>query len=117
LNTYDNYEDETLGIGYSMGALFSDPIFHKIAHSSFEKYTVSDAVEEYFTQATLIPPGKCRPDTRWDPKSDQEQTVCAIQINSKFNRTYLACKKHWQTVLNNRGSGRYLFVGFGTVKY
>lgn len=33
-----------------MGALFSDPIFHKVAHSSFEKYTVADAVEEYFSQ-------------------------------------------------------------------
>jgi hypothetical protein len=76
LNTYDNYTDETLGIGCSMGALFSDPIFHKVAHSSFEKFTIADAVEEYFCQATLIPPGKCRTDTRWEPKYDQlENTV------------------------------------------
>ncbi|KAI6221438.1 Anion exchange protein [Aphelenchoides fujianensis] len=37
----------------------------KLPHSSLDRFTVSDAVEEYFSQATLIPPGKCRPDTRW----------------------------------------------------
>ncbi|KAI6191820.1 Anion exchange protein [Aphelenchoides bicaudatus] len=87
LNTYENYEEETLGIGYSMGALFSDPIFHKVAHSSFEKYTLGDAVEEYFSQATLIPPGKCRPDTRWEPRGDQQSEHAQIRDIGKLYST------------------------------
>uniref|UniRef100_A0A1I7SN70 Band_3_cyto domain-containing protein n=1 Tax=Bursaphelenchus xylophilus TaxID=6326 RepID=A0A1I7SN70_BURXY len=71
LNTIDNYPEETAGIGRAMGALFSDQIFHKVAYTCREKFTIAEAVEEYFTQCTLIPPGKCRPDTRWEPKVDE----------------------------------------------
>ncbi|KAI6205230.1 Anion exchange protein [Aphelenchoides besseyi] len=75
LNDYDNYEDEALGIGYTLGALFSDDIFHQVAHNSLDRFTIADAVEEYFSQATLIPPGKCRPDTRWSADVNDDMPI------------------------------------------
>ncbi|KAI6173614.1 Anion exchange protein [Aphelenchoides besseyi] len=75
LNDYDNYEDEALGIGYTLGALFSDEIFHQVAHNSLNRFTIADAVEEYFSQATLIPPGKCRPDTRWSADVNDDMPI------------------------------------------
>ncbi|VDN51370.1 unnamed protein product [Dracunculus medinensis] len=73
LNTRDHYLNETKGIGRAMGALFSDEIFKRIATHSYEPYTISDAVEEFFAEVIAMPPGHCSTETRWEPKENTEE--------------------------------------------
>ncbi|KAI1690517.1 HCO3- transporter family domain-containing protein [Ditylenchus destructor] len=73
LSPVDNYANEARGIGRAMGALFSDEIFQKVAYCAMEKYTIANAVEEFFSQVVVVPPGKCHPDTRWQPKENETE--------------------------------------------
>uniref|UniRef100_A0A7E4VER9 Anion exchange protein n=1 Tax=Panagrellus redivivus TaxID=6233 RepID=A0A7E4VER9_PANRE len=74
LNPRDNYQNETVGIGRTMGALFADEIFKKVAFHAPQKFTIGDAIEEFLTQVVAIPPGKCSTDTRWEPHEESEHT-------------------------------------------
>ncbi|VDK65269.1 unnamed protein product [Onchocerca ochengi] len=73
LNPHDHYENETHGIGRAMGALLSDEIFKKVALCSLEPYTIADALEEFFAQVVVVPPGNCTIETRWEPNANTDQ--------------------------------------------
>uniref|UniRef100_A0A915Q5V1 Anion exchange protein n=1 Tax=Setaria digitata TaxID=48799 RepID=A0A915Q5V1_9BILA len=78
LNPHDHYDNETRGIGRTMGALFSDEIFRKVALCSLEPYTIADALEEFFAQVIVIPPGNCSIDTRWEPNTNSDQAARSV---------------------------------------
>uniref|UniRef100_A0A915B149 Anion exchange protein n=1 Tax=Parascaris univalens TaxID=6257 RepID=A0A915B149_PARUN len=78
LNPHDHYSNETISIGRTMGALFSDEIFRKVATYSMEPFTIADALEEFFAQVIVIPPGNCSTETRWEPHETSEQEARSV---------------------------------------
>uniref|UniRef100_F1KU85 Anion exchange protein n=1 Tax=Ascaris suum TaxID=6253 RepID=F1KU85_ASCSU len=78
LNPHDHYNNETMSIGRTMGALFSDEIFRKVATYSMEPFTIADALEEFFAQVIAIPPGNCSTETRWEPHETSEQEARSV---------------------------------------
>ncbi|KAL3989974.1 anion exchange family protein [Acanthocheilonema viteae] len=78
LNPHDHYDNETRGIGRTVGALLSDEIFKKVAICSLEPYTIADAVEEFFAQVVVIPPGNCSTETRWEPNANSDQVARSV---------------------------------------
>uniref|UniRef100_A0A0N5AHG9 Anion exchange protein n=1 Tax=Syphacia muris TaxID=451379 RepID=A0A0N5AHG9_9BILA len=78
LNPHEHYSNETLSIGRTMGALFADEIFRKIAVCSFEPFTIADAVDEFFTQIVAVPPGNCSTESRWEPHENSGQEVRSL---------------------------------------
>ncbi|VDN00724.1 unnamed protein product [Thelazia callipaeda] len=78
ISPHDHYTNETRAIGRTMGALFSDEIFRKVAHCSLEPYTIADALEEFFVQVVAIPPGNCSTETRWEPNTDSDQVARSV---------------------------------------
>ncbi|VDP16731.1 unnamed protein product [Onchocerca flexuosa] len=89
LNPHDHYENETRGIGRAVGALLSDEIFKKVALCSLEPYTIADALEEFFAQVVVIPPGNCTIETRWEPNAntDQKFDMCNYIFKFWINRS------------------------------
>lgn len=73
LNPHEHYANETVGIGRTMGALFADEIFRKIAVCSLEPFTIADAVDEFFAQIVAVPPGNCSTESRWEPHEESGQ--------------------------------------------
>ncbi|VIO88821.1 Uncharacterized protein BM_BM9545 [Brugia malayi] len=78
LNPHDHYDNETRGIGRTVGALLSDEIFRKVALCSLEPYTIVDALEEFFAQVVVIPPGNCSIETRWEPNANSDQVARSV---------------------------------------
>uniref|UniRef100_A0A1I7W201 Anion exchange protein n=1 Tax=Loa loa TaxID=7209 RepID=A0A1I7W201_LOALO len=78
LNPHDHYDNETRGIGRTVGALLSDEIFRKVALCSLEPYTIADALEEFFAQVIVIPPGNCSIETRWEPNANSDQVARSV---------------------------------------
>uniref|UniRef100_A0A0R3RML0 Anion exchange protein n=1 Tax=Elaeophora elaphi TaxID=1147741 RepID=A0A0R3RML0_9BILA len=78
LNPHDHYDGETRGIGRTVGALLSDEIFRKVAICSLEPYTIADALEEFFAQVVVIPPGNCSIETRWEPNANSDQVARSV---------------------------------------
>lgn len=78
LNPHDHYQHETVGVGRTMGALFSDEIFSKVAHFALEPFTIADALEEFFAQVVAIPPGNCTTESRWEPHETSEQEARSV---------------------------------------
>ncbi|VDM40141.1 unnamed protein product [Toxocara canis] len=78
LNPHDHYSNETMSVGRTMGALFSDEIFRKVATYSLEPFTIADALEEFFAQVIAIPPGNCSTETRWEPHETSEQEARSV---------------------------------------
>ncbi|KAM3728456.1 Electrogenic sodium bicarbonate cotransporter [Dirofilaria immitis] len=78
LNPHDHYDNETRGIARAIGALLSDEIFRKVALCSLEPYTIADALEEFFAQVVVIPPGNCTTETRWEPNANSDQVARSV---------------------------------------
>lgn len=58
-------------------------IFKRIATHSYEPYTISDAVEEFFAEVIAMPPGHCSTETRWEPKENTEVNFFNIIFTMK----------------------------------
>ncbi|CAD5235618.1 unnamed protein product [Bursaphelenchus xylophilus] len=68
LNRAENFINETSNLGRTVGALFSDEIFSRVAYLASDKHMLCDAADEFFTTACLLPAGKCTPETRCHPE-------------------------------------------------
>uniref|UniRef100_A0A915D1C3 Uncharacterized protein n=1 Tax=Ditylenchus dipsaci TaxID=166011 RepID=A0A915D1C3_9BILA len=51
--------------------LFTDEIFQRVIYSATERHTIADSVERFFSMVA-IPPGKCNPEARWQPKETED---------------------------------------------
>ncbi|CAJ0565860.1 unnamed protein product, partial [Mesorhabditis spiculigera] len=81
LTPKDNYENEAVMIGRTVGALLSDEVFRRVAEHTQEPYTMADAIEEFMSNMVVIPPGKCTTETRWEPKDGGTEEVRLGHMN------------------------------------
>ncbi|VDD89631.1 unnamed protein product [Enterobius vermicularis] len=74
LNPHEHFSNETVNIGRTMGALFADEIFRKIAVCSLEPFTIADAVDEFFAQLVAVPPEEPIVEKIEEPHSEIKRT-------------------------------------------
>uniref|UniRef100_A0A914WV03 Anion exchange protein n=1 Tax=Plectus sambesii TaxID=2011161 RepID=A0A914WV03_9BILA len=110
LNPHEHYQNETISIGRTMGALMVDEIFKKVAYNTNEPFTLADAVEEFFSQVVAVPPGKWNPANRWEPQDEAEtelRSVGKLQIDYSSEG---GAEPHEHTISGLRRTGK-LFGG------
>ncbi|CAD5228192.1 unnamed protein product [Bursaphelenchus okinawaensis] len=99
LNRAENFVNETQNLGRTIGALFSDEIFSRVAYVAEDKYALCDAADEFFSTACLLPPGKCNTDTRCHPEDLSTEEV----ENGEARRIGLSREDLQQTTLPPEG--------------
>ncbi|KAK6037376.1 hypothetical protein COOONC_25119, partial [Cooperia oncophora] len=73
LSPSENYHSERDSIARTIGAFLSDEIFRKVALHTLEQHTLADAADEFISQISAVPPGKCSADARWEPKETESK--------------------------------------------
>ncbi|EYB97973.1 hypothetical protein Y032_0135g1923 [Ancylostoma ceylanicum] len=78
LSPKENYDNERISIGRTIGTLLSDEIFRKVALHTLEPHTIADATDEFISQIVAVPPGICSTQSRWEPRETETKQTRSV---------------------------------------